>query len=81
MAKVAQVVDKGLYVHPLRVTERKARGKHMARMRVKCGCCNEALEIHHEKGLPSDIQFDTLEINGVLGSKDQWRKILLPLLK
>lgn len=81
MAKVTKVEDKKGWVRPLRLTERKAHGKYLARLRVKCGCCDEVVEIHHEAGLSPDIQFGTLEINGVHGTKEQWRKILLPLLK
>jgi hypothetical protein len=40
---------------------------------LRCGCCDEKLEIYYE---PED-----LEINGVFGSIENWRDILLPLLR
>jgi hypothetical protein len=40
---------------------------------LRCGCCDdEALQIHYGP--------DGLEINGVYGSIENWREILLPLL-
>lgn len=39
---------------------------------LKCGCCDENVEIYYSK--------DTLEINGVIGSIENWREVLLPLL-
>ena len=40
---------------------------------MKCGCCDEKLEIYYDD--------EGLEINGVNGSTDDWREILLPLLR
>ena len=64
-------------VHPvysqIRVYHRKDQGKRGARYLLKCGCCNEKLEIYYDD--------DSLEINGVQGSIENWREILLPLLK
>jgi hypothetical protein len=61
----------------IRVTHRKehlkGRGKVSARYKVKCGCCNEFVEISYDE--------TGLEINGVNGSIENWREILLPLLK
>ena len=57
----------------LRVWHRKAFKKTMPRYLVKCGCCDEAVEIYYGEG--------TLEINGVLGTVDDWRELLLPLLE
>jgi len=39
---------------------------------IKCGCCNEKVEIYYGDG--------TLEINGVMGSAEDWGEILSPLL-
>jgi len=59
-----------------RVYYKKAHGKKSARCLVKCGDCDESLEIYY--GPKRD---NTLEIGGVLASKKEWRKILLPFLK
>ncbi|MCV6637131.1 hypothetical protein [Candidatus Albibeggiatoa sp. nov. NOAA] len=56
----------------LRIFHRKKYKKRSARYLVKCGCCDKAVEIYYDKY--------GLEINGVHGSKEEWRKILEPLL-
>ena len=58
----------------LRIFHRKKRGKKSARYLVKCGDCDNSLEIYY-----GDDEF--LEINGINSSKKEWRKLLLPLLK
>lgn len=58
----------------LRIFHKKQRGKQSARYLIKCGDCNNSLEIYY-----GDDEF--LEINGVHASKKEWRKLLLPLLK
>jgi hypothetical protein len=40
---------------------------------LKCGCCDEKVEIYYGD--------EGLEINGVNGSIEDWREILLPLLQ
>lgn len=69
-----------------RVTRRKARRNHTPRLLgllVRCGCCNERVEIYYD-GTEDQATFfpddETLEINGVIASVAEWRKILLPLL-
>ena len=57
----------------LRVFPRKGRGKRMARFLIRCGCCDEKVQIYYAD--------DTLEINGVIASVENWRVILLPLLR
>ena len=57
----------------IRVYHRGARVNKGPRYLLKCGCCNESLEIFYDN--------DSLEINGVHGSIQDWREILLPLLK
>jgi hypothetical protein len=61
----------------IRVTHRAQRkrgqGYISPRYLLRCGCCEGALEIHYG---PED-----LEINGVYGSIENWREILLPLLR
>jgi len=58
-----------------RVYRRKARGKKSARLLIKCGDCDKKFEIHYGP------DGDDLEIAGVLASVENWRTILLPLLK
>lgn len=58
-----------------RVYRRKARGKKSARLLIKCGDCDQKFEIHYGPGS------EDLEIAGVLASVENWKKILLPLLK
>ena len=58
--------------YAVRVFHRKPRGTKSARYLLKCGCCDESVEIYYGD--------DELEINGVLGSIDDWSSILLPLL-
>ena len=65
--------DTGRYGYPqIRVYHKKGHGKHSARYLLKCGCCEEKVEIYYDD--------QGLEINGVNGSIDDWRDILLPLL-
>lgn len=85
MPKIQYVKDANEAVSPLRVTTRKARQvstrrKTQPRIRVKCGCCSEAVEIYYSEDRGGDPNMETLEINGVNGTIDQWRQILLPLL-
>ena len=56
----------------LRVFHQNARGKQMPRYLLKCGCCEQKVEIHYDE--------DSLEINGVFASVENWREVLLPLL-
>lgn len=58
-----------------RVYRRKARGKKSARLLIKCGDCDQKFEIYCRP------EGEDLEIAGVLASVDNWRRILLPLLK
>lgn len=57
----------------IRVYHKKEAGKRMPRYLLKCGCCDEKLEIYYDE--------EGLEINGVNGSIEDWREILLPLLR
>ncbi|MDO8599438.1 MAG: hypothetical protein Q7S02_04980 [bacterium] len=85
MAKVEKVGSDMDQALPLRITRRKARRTSprrviAARVRVRCGCCDEVLEIYHDHEPTGNIHMDSLEINGVEATLDQWRKVLLPLL-
>jgi len=57
----------------LRIYHRAAKGNKSPRLLVKCGCCDEKVEIYYDE--------ESLEINGVNGSLENWREILLPLLQ
>ena len=69
--KMGQVRAEGIW--QLRVLHRKSVGKRDPRYLIKCGCCSEKVEIYYGSG--------SLEINGVMGSVENWREVLLPLLK
>ena len=61
----------------IRVRHRPARrlsvkSTKAANYLIRCGCCNEKVDIYYGE--------DSLEINGVEGSIENWRAILLPLL-
>ena len=56
----------------IRVYHKKGTGKHSSRYLLKCGCCDEKIEIFYSE--------DGLEIGGVNGAIRDWREILLPLL-
>ena len=56
----------------IRVYHKKGMGKQSPRYLLRCGCCEERLEIYYAD--------DGLEIGGVNGAIEDWREILLPLL-
>lgn len=56
----------------IRVYKKSGSRRKSPRLLLKCGDCNQRLEIYFDK--------DGLEINGVNGSLENWREILLPLL-
>jgi hypothetical protein len=60
----------------IRVSHRGARklrhGYISPRYLLRCGCCDGSVEIYYDP--------EGLEINGVNGSMENWREILLPLL-
>jgi len=65
--------DTTRFGHPeIRVYHKAGKAKRSPRYLLKCGCCNEKLEIHYAE--------DGLEIGGVNGAIEDWREILLPLL-
>jgi hypothetical protein len=57
----------------IRVYHKKVIGNKSPRYLLKCGCCDEKLEIYYDE--------TGLEINGVHGSIKDWQEILLPLLQ
>ena len=56
----------------IRVFHRSCKGKRDPRFLFKCGCCEGKIEVYYGG--------DSLEINGVMGSVENWRELLLPLL-
>jgi len=56
----------------IRVYRRRRVGKKSPRLLLKCGCCEERLEVYYDR--------EGLEIGGVNGSIEDWQEILLPLL-
>jgi hypothetical protein len=76
--KILKRTNRYYHVRPegypqIRVYHRKGSGKRMPRYLLKCGCCDEKLEIYYDH--------EGLEINGVNGSIEDWREILLQLLQ
>ena len=68
-----RIYDTSQFGQPqIRVYHKKGTGKRCPRYLLKCGCCEEKLEIHYSE--------DGLEIGGVNGAIEDWREILLPLL-
>lgn len=59
----------------LRIWHKKKQGKNSARFLVKCGDCENKLEIFY------DTQDPFLEIGGIHASIDQWQRILCQLLR
>ena len=57
----------------IRIYHKKGSGKKMSRYLLKCGCCEEKLEIYYDD--------EGLEVNGVNGSISDWREIFLSLLR
>jgi hypothetical protein len=86
MPKVTKIENRGSGgAIPLRVTERKGRplqngDRQMSSKLVRCGCCEERLVIFFDNEPSDNPHQDTLEINGVSGTLDQWRQLLCPLL-
>ena len=65
--------DTKRYYYPqIRVYHKKGIGKKSPRYLLKCGCCEEKIEIYYSN--------DDLEICGVNRAIEDWRDILLTLL-
>ncbi len=74
LKRTNRIYDTSRFGQPqIRVYHKKGVGKKMPRYLLKCGCCEERVEIYYSDD-------DGLEINGVNGAIDDWREILLPLL-
>lgn len=81
MPKIVRIKDGKETFLPLRMTKRARRKLKNPRLLVRCGCCDQSLEIYYDDKLTGNPHNDSLEINGVNGTVDQWRTVLLPLLK
>ena len=81
MPKIKRTKDGKETFLPLRITRRARRKLISPRLLIRCGCCNESLEIYYDDKPTGNPHRDSIEINGVNGTVDQWRKVLLPLLK
>ena len=65
--------DTSRFGHPqIRVYHRKGKEKKCPRYLLKCGCCDQKLEIYYAE--------DGLEIGGVNGAIEDWQEILLSIL-
>ena len=72
---------KGGEENPLKVSMQKGNKKKADRVLIRCGCCPQALEISlFGIDIENLIHEGSLEINGVMGTIDQWKQVLLPLL-
>jgi hypothetical protein len=56
----------------VRVFHRRRVRKRDPRFLLKCGCCENKIEVYYGG--------DSLEIAGVIASVENWRELLLPLL-
>ena len=81
MSKITYIKDSKETFLPLRVTTRKRVGLKSPCLLVRCGCCDESVKIYYDDRPTRISHKDSLEINGVNGTVDQWRQVFLPLLK
>jgi len=74
--KMAVSRPKPEYISAIRVSHRAERKRGQVglspRYLLRCGCCDRSLEIYYDP--------DEIEINGVNGSVENWREILLHFL-
>lgn len=69
--KFAKVRADGYFA--VRVFHQRRKGKKDASFLFKCGCCDQKFRLYYGD--------DSLEIHGVMGSIENWRELLLPLLE
>jgi hypothetical protein len=82
MVKIQRIKDSSDSMQPLRVWKRQGNklSKRSPNIVVGCGCCHEKVVIYFDDKPTGEKNKDTLEINGVIGTVEQWSKVLLPLL-
>jgi len=69
-----RIYDTARFGQPeIRIRHRQGTGKKCSHYVLRCGCCAESFRIYYSK--------DGLEIGGVNGAIEDWREILLPLLR
>jgi len=56
-----------------RVTHAQPSRKKLAKYTIKCGCCDNQIDVHYDDQI--------LEIGGVAASRQEWAAILMPLLR
>lgn len=82
--KLQVIHDELEVLPPLTIDFRKEKGLLSPSMRISGGKKTKSLVIFYEDPahgqLLKDVHKDTLEINGVMGTISQWRKIFSPLL-
>lgn len=78
MNKKKLIMDEEHNTYKLRISHRKRKGKTDACYTIKCGDCDRKFEIYYG-GKYGDER--TLEIAGVFAGIEEWKRILLPLLK
>lgn len=61
-----------------RVFWRKAKGKKLSSVLIKCECCNQRVEIYYEKG---NHKGKYLEINGVNAEEQFWKELFAEIGK
>ena len=72
--QINKIYDTSKYGQPrIRIYHKKGTLTKAPRYLLKCGCCEKKLEIYYSE--------EDLEINGVNGTIENWRDILLPLLR
>lgn len=79
--KLAQADEADIGGNKLRIWHRKEHGLWNPRYLIKCGCCDQSLKIYYDPKGTGIGGIDTLEINGVEASREEWRRILGPLLE
>ena len=73
LKRTNRIYDTSKFGQPqIRVWHRKGKKLLSPCYHLKCGCCEKTLDIYYGGG--------GLEINGVNGTVEDWREILLPLL-
>ena len=74
-----KIIDPHKRLPALHISHTKKKGVVSASLTVKCGCgCGNTLRIYYPE---PDDKDEYVEINGVVGTKDQWRVIFEKLLK
>ena len=60
--------------YPLRITHRKGGKNKPPSIRIKCGCCDQAIVMSFHGATPDSVKM--FEIGGVMGTGIQWAKVI-----